>query len=71
MTPIGTNSAGMSRQPGSASMSGPTNPQPSPSFTAASMMSCIVPPVSTHQNGTGHSISAPSSSSLSASGYRR
>ena len=32
-------------------MSGPTKPQPSPSFTAASMMFCIVAPMSTHQKG--------------------
>ena len=48
-------------------MSGPTKPQPRPSFTAASMMFCIVAPISTHQNGTGHSISEPSSPTLSGS----
>ena len=48
-------------------MSGPMNPQPSPSSTAASMIVCIVAPTSTHQNGTGQSISEPSSLILSGS----
>ncbi len=67
MTPIGTNSSGMPRYSRSGSISGPTNPHPRPSFTAASMMFCIVAPMSIHQNGTGHSISDPSSVTLSGS----
>ena len=47
---------------------GPAKPEPSPSFTAASLVFRIVTPTFIDQNGTGHSISDPSSPSLSPGG---
>ena len=45
----------------------PANPAASPSLTAASRTSMTVHPTSIHQYGTGHSVSVPLSSTLSAS----